>query len=463
MIIFSHPSLTVGQTLGFALDTKTPGKRPGGMSKKDFKAKVIDLLLKMFNIEHTMNTIVGNQFMRGVSGGERKRVSIAEMMITGSCVCAWDNSTRGLDASTALDYARSLRIMTNIYKTTTFVSLYQASENIYQNFDKVMVIDAGRQVFFGPTKEARGYFESLGFKAKPRMTTPDYCTSCTDPFEREYEEGKEATAPHDTESLAKTFENSRFATQLSEEMIAYRKEIETEKEVYRDFEIANYEAKRKHTPKSSVYGAPFHLQIWALMQRQFLIKWGDKFSLTVSWITSMTIAILLATVWLNLPSTSGGAFPRGGLLFISLLFNAFQAFGELAGICTKCSLMMAKANVLCFSGCLLGRPIVNKHRAYTFHRPSALWLAQIFVDVAFAAVQILVFSIIVYFACGLVREAGAFFIFYMVILTGYLAMTLFFRTIACLCSSFDVRITSYLHEIPKANSAYANRSITGGS
>lgn len=173
-----NPTLTVGQTLGFALDVKTPGKRPNGMSKKEFKDKVIHLLLKMFNIEHTINTIVGNPFMRGISGGERKRVSIAEMMVTSACICAWDNTTRGLDASTALDYAKSLRIMTNIYKTTTFVSLYQASENIYSQFDKVMVIDEGRQVFFGAAREARAYFEGLGFKEKPRQTTPDYLTGC---------------------------------------------------------------------------------------------------------------------------------------------------------------------------------------------------------------------------------------------------------------------------------------------
>ena len=173
-----NPTLTVGQTLGFALDVKTPGKRPNGMSKKEFKGKVIDLLLKMFNIEHTINTVVGNPFMRGISGGERKRVSIAEMMVTSACICAWDNTTRGLDASTALDYAKSLRIMTNIYKTTTFVSLYQASENIYSQFDKVMVIDEGRQVFFGKASEARAYFEGLGFKEKPRQTTPDYLTGC---------------------------------------------------------------------------------------------------------------------------------------------------------------------------------------------------------------------------------------------------------------------------------------------
>ncbi|RAL63508.1 hypothetical protein DID88_003928 [Monilinia fructigena] len=396
--------------------------RPHGMSKADFKEKVIDTLLRMFNISHTRNTIVGNAFVRGVSGGERKRVSIAEMMVTSGTVCAWDNSTRGLDASTALDYAKSLRIMTNIYKTTTFVSLYQASENIYKQFDKVLVIDDGREVFFGPTTEARAYFEGLGFKEKPRQTTPDFLTGCTDEFEREYAPGRSAAdSPHSPETLAQAFLESKFSTRLSEEMEAYRKQVATDKQIHDDFEVAMLDSKRKGASKSSVYSVPYYLQIWALMQRQYLIKWQDKFSLVVSWITSITVAIVLGTVWLDLPQTSAGAFTRGGLLFISLLFNAFQAFSELAST-------------------MMGRPIVNKHRSYTFHRPSALWIAQIIVDTAFSAAQILLFSIIVYFMCGLVRDAGAFFTFYLIILSGYLAMTLFFRTVGCLCPDFDYAI-----------------------
>jgi ATP-binding cassette subfamily G (WHITE) protein 2 (SNQ2) len=417
-----HPTLTVGQTLGFALDAKTPGKRPHGMSKADFKDKVITTLLRMFNIEHTRNTIVGNPFVRGVSGGERKRVSIAEMMVTSGTVLAWDNSTRGLDASTALDYAKSLRVMTNIYKTTTFVSLYQASENIYKQFDKVLVIDAGREVYFGPAGEARAYFEGLGFKEKPRQTTPDFLTGCTDEFEREFADGRSAQdTPHSPETLAEAFTKSKFTTLLNEEMVAYRKVVAEDKQRHEDFEIAVRDSKRKGARAKSVYSIPYYLQIWALMQRQFLIKWQDKFSLVVSWITSIVIAIVLGTVWLNLPQTSAGAFTRGGLLFISLLFNAFQAFSELAST-------------------MIGRPIVNKHRAYTFHRPSALWIAQIIVDTAFSAAQILVFSIMVYFMCGLVRDAGAFFTFYLIIVSGYLAMTLFFRTVGCLCPDFDYAI-----------------------
>ena len=307
-----HPTLTVSQTLGFALDVKTPGRRPRGWTKKDFKEEVIDVLLKMFNIEHTRNTMVGNQFMRGVSGGERKRISIAEMMISQACIAAWDNSTRGLDASTALDYAKSLRVMTNVYKMTTFVSLYQASENIYNQFDKVMVIDSGRQVYFGPASEARAFFEGLGFKEKPRQTTPDYLTGCTDPFEREYKEGRsEADVPSDPDALVHAFDDSIHGAQLNDEMAAYRKTLVNEREMYENFEAANREMKQRFTSSSSVYSTPFWTQVWALMKRQFLIKWGDKFSLVVSWVTAIIIALILGTVWLQQPATSAGAFTRG--------------------------------------------------------------------------------------------------------------------------------------------------------
>lgn len=95
---------------------------------------------------------------------------------------------------------------------------------------------------------------------------------------------------------------------------------------------------------------------------------------------------------------------------MALFNNAFQAFGEL-GTTT------------------LGRPIINKHRAYTFHRPSALWIAQILVDTLYMAPQTMLFSIIVYFSSGLALDAGAFFTFYLAILTAYVAMTLFFRTL----------------------------------
>ncbi|KAI0178681.1 ABC-2 type transporter-domain-containing protein [Hypoxylon sp. FL1284] len=418
-----HATLTVEQTLGFALDTKVSKKLPAGTTKSKFKQDVISMLLKMFNIEHTRKTVVGDALVRGVSGGERKRVSIAEMMITNACVLSWDNSTRGLDASTALDFVKSLRIQTNLYKTSTFVSLYQASENIYKQFDKVLVIDGGRQVYFGPATEARAYFEGLGFLPRPRQTTPDYVTGCTDEFERQYSSGySPENAPHSPETLSDAFEKSSIAGRVNTEMAEYKTRLEHDHEVERhnDFRTAVRESKRSGA-KHSVYSVGFHLQVWALMKRQFALKLQDKLGLSLSWFRSIIIGIVLGTLYYNLGETSASAFSKGGLLFVSLLFNAFQAFSELGSTMT-------------------GRPIVNKHKAYTFHRPSALWIAQIFVDTAFSAVQILVFSIIVYFMSGLNRTPGAFFTFYLLILVGNIAMTLYFRIIGCLSPDFDYAI-----------------------
>lgn len=119
-------TLTVGQTLDFALSTKTPGPggRLPGLTRKDFSESVKNMLLRMLNISHTSQTYVGDEFVRGVSGGERKRVSIAEMMATRAHVLCFDNSTRGLDASTALDFIKAMRAMTDILGHTTFATLY---------------------------------------------------------------------------------------------------------------------------------------------------------------------------------------------------------------------------------------------------------------------------------------------------------------------------------------------------
>lgn len=67
---------------------------------------------------------------------------------------------------------------------TSFVSLYQAGEGIYEQFDKVLLIDKGQQIYFGPANRAREHMLSLGWKDKPRQTTADFLTGCTDENER---------------------------------------------------------------------------------------------------------------------------------------------------------------------------------------------------------------------------------------------------------------------------------------
>lgn len=125
------PQLTVGDTLLFSALARTPKNRLPGVSRKMYAEHLRDVVMAMFGIYHTMNTRVGNDFIRGVSGGERKRVSIAEVTLSQSGLQCWDNSTRGLDSATALEFAKILRLSTELGDTAAIVAMYQASQPAY--------------------------------------------------------------------------------------------------------------------------------------------------------------------------------------------------------------------------------------------------------------------------------------------------------------------------------------------
>lgn len=125
------PQLTVGQTLLYAALAKTPANRPPGVSREQYATHLRNVVMAVFGLSHTMDTKVGNEFIRGVSGGERKRVSIVEVALTQSSIQCWDNSTRGLDSATALKFVQTLCLAVDISNTATVVALYQASQQAY--------------------------------------------------------------------------------------------------------------------------------------------------------------------------------------------------------------------------------------------------------------------------------------------------------------------------------------------
>jgi ABC-type multidrug transport system ATPase subunit len=89
------PQLGVGDTLYFAARARTSRQLPTSVTRDQYAQHLRDIVLAMFGISHTIDTKVGNDFVRGVSGGERKRVSIAEATLSFAPLQCWDNSTRG--------------------------------------------------------------------------------------------------------------------------------------------------------------------------------------------------------------------------------------------------------------------------------------------------------------------------------------------------------------------------------
>lgn len=125
------PQLSVADTLKFAALSRAPRNRLPGVTRDRYAEHMRDVVMAMLGLSHTLNTRVGNDFVRGVSGGERKRVSIAEVALCGSPLQCWDNSTRGLDSANALEFCKTLNLMAKYSGTTCAVAIYQASQNAY--------------------------------------------------------------------------------------------------------------------------------------------------------------------------------------------------------------------------------------------------------------------------------------------------------------------------------------------
>lgn len=268
-----YATLSVKRTLEFALKTRTPGKdsRLEGETRAEYIAEFLKVVSKLFWIEHTMGTKVGNEHVRGVSGGEKKRVSIAEAMITKASVQMWDNSTKGLDSSTALEYVSSIRSLTNMAQISTAVALYQAGENLYKLFDKVVVIEQGRCCYYGPSDDAAAYFEGLGFYRPARWTTADFLTSVTDEHERHVKKGWEDRIPRSAEQFEEAYKKSQISEKTKLDIAEFEKHIDEQK---RERDAARTKATQKKN-----YTLPFHKQVVTCTSRQFKVMWGDKQSL----------------------------------------------------------------------------------------------------------------------------------------------------------------------------------------
>lgn len=177
--------LTVGDTLEFTSRARVPTNVPAGLTSKQYARIMRDVLMAAFGISHTINTKVGDDFVRGVSGGERKRVSIVEAALTGAKFQCWDNSTRGLDSGNAIAFCQNLRTQADLLNVAAVVAIYQTPQSAYdvsperwkvelesaadkmQLFDKVTVLYEGLQIYFGRIEQAKLYFEDMGFLCKP--------------------------------------------------------------------------------------------------------------------------------------------------------------------------------------------------------------------------------------------------------------------------------------------------------
>lgn len=142
----------------------------------------------------------------------------------------------------------------------------------------------------------------------------------TDPNERHVKPGYEDRIPRNAQEFETAFRNSPIAARNLADIDRFEASIAAKQDAQSRQAIE--EAKKNYT-------ISFGAQVVACTKRQFKVLLGDKFSLGAKWIGILFQSIIVGSLFYNLPSNSSGVFPRGGILFLALLFNALLAMAEL--------------------------------------------------------------------------------------------------------------------------------------
>ncbi|KAF2135661.1 uncharacterized protein K452DRAFT_322935 [Aplosporella prunicola CBS 121167] len=395
----SHlPSLTVAQTLRFAVRATWDAKTP-----KAAIHAAVETLATCFGLNHVLKTIVGNEAIRGVSGGERRRVSLAEAVATCPDVFCFDNPTNGLDSSTALEFMQLMREFTNQHGCATAMSVYQGSNSMVPLFDKVLVINAGRQIFYGKASEAKDYFESLGFVCPERTTITDFLNSMTaEPELRHIREGWQIRAPSTPTQFEEAFRQSKHYKTMLQDIAAERSKT---------WPVG---------PKRPVYSLPLYWQVVECSLRQFRVLITDTNTWMIEAISIIVQSLVLGTLFRDQARATQSLFILGSSLFNSVLVPALQSMSE-------------------FGNTFAQRPLVIRQKRYRFYRPISYGLGLVLTDAIWKIIAI-AYNIPQYFLTGFQRSADKFFTWFFIVYVEHMALSMVFRAIAVASPSMGLAV-----------------------
>ncbi|KIY47781.1 pleiotropic drug resistance ABC transporter [Fistulina hepatica ATCC 64428] len=402
------PSLSVEQTLRFAASCRAP----------QGVAQIGSQLLSVFGLTHARNTPVGDAMLRGVSGGEKKRISIAEVFAARAYMACWDNPTRGLDSSTALEFAQALRVASDVSHMTNVAALYQAGEPLYRLFDKVCLISHGRMVYYGPASTAKQYFVDLGYEPAPRQTTADFLVSVTDATTRVPR--ALANPPRTPEEFVAAFQASRFGQDNRADIDAYCAEMgirpgerggsPTRAAAYRE------SAREERCGSKSSFVISPSLQARAIIRRRMQITKGNSLALIIYMCVHIFQAVLVATAYTKMSDHTSAFFSRGCVLFWAVVFPALATMGEVPMLYPQ-------------------RKIIHRQQLWAWYHPFIDAIAFNLLDIPVMFFTMVVWALFLYFVPGLQLHASQVFTYFLFVFLTALTMRVFFRCAAAMFKS----------------------------
>eukprot|EP00644_Phytophthora_capsici_P006568 jgi/Phyca11/9314/fgenesh1_pm.PHYCAscaffold_36_\ len=417
-----YPELTVKETLEFAhaacggelsvraashLVNGTPDENAEALKAAQALAKFHpDVVIQQLGLDNCQNTIVGDAMLRGVSGGERKRVTTGEMAFGDKYVMLMDEISTGLDSAATFDIITTQRSLAKKFRKTVVISLLQPSPEVFGLFDDVMILNAGHLMYHGPCEQALSYFESLGFKCPPSRDVADFLLDLGTNKQYQYEVKVEggSVIPRTPSDFADVFQHSSIYT-------------ETMKELSGPVKPSLVEDMTTHMTNQPEFSQSFWDSTSLLMRREIMVTRREMSAMMGRMIMSIVIALLCSSVYYQF-NTSDAQLAMG-IIFESVLN---LSLGQAAQIPT----VMAT------------REVFYKQRGANFFRTASYVLSSSVVQLPAIAVETLVFSAIVYWMCGFLGTFWHFFIFFVLLYFINVALSAFFFFLASASPNLNV-------------------------
>ncbi|RUS86344.1 hypothetical protein EGW08_005929 [Elysia chlorotica] len=390
-------TLTVRENFAFSAALRLPSS----VSGKERDGRVSEVIRDL-GLARCADTKVGNEFIRGISGGERKRCNIGMELIISPPVLFLDEPTTGLDANTANTVLMFLRKLSRKGRTIIF-SIHQPRFSIYRLFDNLLLLSQGVTVYHGPARQALDFFQTQGFTCQEHNNPPDFfldvingdLRALADDQAVDEDLDSEPVSQHD--KLVEGFQKSQWNQSLQSEA----------KAIFSQFESNGGNKGTRHDKID--YATSFGRQVGVLALRSVrnLVRNPATAGITIG--SSLLFSILISAIFWQLgSSTDRDAADREGVLFFLIMNQLFFNMSAVEIFINERKLFMHEN----MSG---------------FYRVSSYFIVKLVFDIIpLRMVPAILMSCIVYFSVDLRPGADNFFLFMLCLFMTCLAA-------ACLC------------------------------
>jgi len=361
------PSLTVREHLTFQSRVRMDRE----LSRKE-RLERVNEAIRQVGLQKAENVLIGDDKIKGISGGEKKRLSFASEFLTNPSLLFCDEPTSGLDSFMAMSI---MDLMNNLAKSgkTIICTIHQPSSQIFNQFDKLLLMAEGQTAYLGPAAEAKPYFTTINYPCPEDFNPADHFV-----YTLAVIPGQEEESTQRVNSICDEYSKSKFAQNVRSEI----KEMET---------MADADDNRSKTG-TSLYKASWFEQFAALAWRQAISILRNPLMARVKILMAIIIGLILGVIYQSQELDQAGIQNVNGAIFV-IVTNL--SFGSIFGICNSYCLEI---------------PVFLREHINGMYRTDTFFLAKQLVETPLYVLEASIMFSIIYWIAGLNPEAERFFI-----------------------------------------------------